>query len=77
MGCRQRWHQFASGELPEPSARRRRGDGSRPRLDATGACVISHARPTGQCSTDLWIASRSIFVGVSGIQFRQFHPSFA
>jgi hypothetical protein len=28
-----------------------------------GPCVISHARPTGQCSTDLWIASRSIFVG--------------
>jgi hypothetical protein len=24
-----------------------------------GPCVISHARPTGQCSTDLWIASRS------------------
>jgi hypothetical protein len=28
-----------------------------------GPCVISHARPTGECSTDLWIASRSIFVG--------------
>jgi hypothetical protein len=25
-----------------------------------GPCVISHARPTGQWSTDLWIASRSL-----------------